>query len=495
MEKRHIHAAGNAMVWKLAQMGGVKVIYLIRLLILAILLAPADFGLVAIATAATGFLLSVTNFGLIPAVVQAENMDDQKYDAAWTFDMTRSIVVAALTILLAPVIADIFGEPLAVPIIRALALRPFIESMTSIKVAALNRDLSFRPLAYLKIVEAIANTVISVCLAHFVGVWAIVFGSLGGAVSMVIASYVLAPYRPRASFNWSAARSLMNFGGWVFLTSLVAMAGNYGLRIAISRQLGAEGLGLYFVAVQLAYLPNEVANEAVGAVAFPLFARLQSNVSQATRAFRALFSGLAAVIFPVCALIIVLAPTLTHDILGPGWAGTEEVIRVLSLVVMIGTFGEVAVSVFKGFGQPYRITLLEVIQSSMTISFVWALTRRFGLVGSAMAWLPAILFSQLLSIRFLHQMLDHPLRGLQNAFIAILTATTLCFIVAMTASSLIPGVPGLITAVALGGGVTILLLWVADRRYNLGFAHNLVLAFPQFASFLRILPSESKKRY
>ena len=368
-----MRAAGNAMVWKLVQMGGVKIIFLIRLLVLAILLAPSDFGLVAIATAATGFLLSLTNFGLVPAVVQAENMDDVKYDAAWTFDMTRSLIVASLTIVFAPTIANIFAEPLAVPIIRVLALRPFIESITSIKVAALNRDLSFRPLAYLKIVEAISNTVISVSLARFFGVWAIVFGSIGGALCMVIASYILAPYRPHISFNWKAVNSLMNFGGWVFLTSLVAMAGNYGLRIAISRQLGAEGLGLYFIAVQLAYLPNEVANEAVGAVAFPLFARLQGNISQATRAFRALFSGLAAVIYPACALIIVLAPTLTHDILGPSWVGTEEVIRVLSLVVMIGTFGEVAVSVFKGFGQPYRITFLEVIQSSVTISFVWVL--------------------------------------------------------------------------------------------------------------------------
>jgi O-antigen/teichoic acid export membrane protein len=232
MEKRHMHAAGNAMVWKLAQMGGVKIIYLIRLLVLAILLTPADFGLVAIATAATGFLMSLTNFGLIPAVVQAENMDDVKYDSAWTFDVTRSFIVASLTIIFASVIANIFAEPRAIPIIQVLALRPLIESMASIKLAALNRDLSFRPLAYLRIVEALFNSVISIALAKFIGVWALVLGSTGGAISMVIASYIVAPHRPRASFNLGGIRPLINFGGWVFLTSLIAMAGNYGLRIA-----------------------------------------------------------------------------------------------------------------------------------------------------------------------------------------------------------------------------------------------------------------------
>lgn len=484
IEHTHMRAAGNAMVWKLVQMGGVKVIYLIRLLVLAVLLTPADFGLMAIATAAIGFLMSLTNFGLIPALVQAEHMDDVKYDSAWTFEVTRSFIVAALTIIFAPVIANIFAEPLAIPLIQVLALRPLIESMTSIKVAALNRDLSFRPLAYLRIVEAIFDSIISISLAGFVGVWSLVFGSIGGVISMVIASYIFAPYRPHIAFNLIPIRSLMNFGGWVFVTSLITMAGNYGLRIAISQQLGVEGLGLYFIAVQFAYLPSEVASEAVGAVAFPLFARLQSNKSQATKAFRALFSGLAAVLYPVCALLMVLAPTLIHDILGPNWAGTEGVIRVLALVVMIGIFGEVAVSVFKGFGQPYRITILEVIQSSITISFVWILTRRFGLVGSALAWLPAILLSQLLCMLFLQNILENPFKGLYNPLMAIAAATGLCSLVAMTASYFVPGVTGLVLATTLGVCSTALLLWVTDRRYKMGFAQNLALAFPQVVAFI-----------
>jgi O-antigen/teichoic acid export membrane protein len=487
IEQRPMRAAGNAMLWKLVQMGGVKMIYMVRLFVLAILLVPADFGLVAIATSATGFLLGLTNVGLIPAVVQAKDMDDEKYDAAWTFDMSRSFVVATLTIIFAPVIANIFAEPMAVPIIRALALRPLLESTMSIKVAALNRNLTFRPLAYLRIVEALFNTTISIALAKFVGVWALVFGPIGGALAMAIASYVLAPYRPRLSFNWNAVKPLMNFGGWILVTGLVAMAGSYGLRIAISRQLGVEGLGLYFLAAQLAYLPNEVAREAVGAVAFPLFARLQNSVAQATRAFRALFSGLAAVLYPIGALLIVLAPTLIHDVLGPKWAGTEDVIRVLSLVIMIGIFGEVAVSVFKGFGQPYRITLLEVVQSTVTISLVWFLTSRVGLVGAALAWVPAIFLSQGLSARFLLSILDQPFRGLLAPFMAVIAATGLCVAVAMTASHYVPGVAGLVLAAALGGLATMAFLWFADRRYELGFANDLALIFPQFAAFFGLL--------
>lgn len=480
------------MVWRAIQLFGIKGIFLVRMLVLARLLFPEDFGLFAIASSATGFLMGITNVGLIPAVVQAENMEERTYAAVWTFDMTRSLLIASLTIILAPFIAEVFAEPLAVPIIRVLALRPLFESMISIKVTALNRDLSFRPLAYLKIVEAIVSTALSIGLAPLVGVWALVFGGLGGALSTVVVSYILAPYRPEIQYDWQAIKPLMNFGWWVLVTSLVSMTGSYGLRIAISRELGAEGLGLYFIAMQLAYVPSDFARELIGGVAFPLFARLQKDVTQALKAFWALFSGMSAILYPICALLIILAPTLTHDVLGPNWAGTEDVIRILTLVVMIGVFGEVAVTVFRGFGHIYIITLLEVIQSSVTISFVWMLTSRLGLAGAAWAWLPAILLSQGVSMFFIRRILGQPVQGLQKTFVAILGATGFCGLIAWTVSHLVPGLAGLIVAATLGATFAVVFMWMADRRFGLGFSRNLALIFPQFAGFFgvsRIEPS------
>jgi O-antigen/teichoic acid export membrane protein len=101
-----MRAAGIAMLWQSLQMGGVKVIYMVRLLVLAILLTPADFGLIAIATSAIGFLMNLTNFGMIPALVQAEELDQATVQTAWTFDTTRSILISGLTILFAPLIAS-----------------------------------------------------------------------------------------------------------------------------------------------------------------------------------------------------------------------------------------------------------------------------------------------------------------------------------------------------------------------------------------------------
>lgn len=489
-EQRPLRVAGTAMLWQAFQMGGVKALYMVRLLILAILLTPADFGLIAIALAATGFLLNLTNFGLIPALVQADDMDDSKYDAVWTFDMTRSVIVTALTIILAPQIAQIFAEPRAVPIIQVLALRPLIESMMSIKVAALNRNLTFRPLAFLKIIEAVFNAIISIGLAKFFGVWAMVFGMIGGALSMLVASYILAPYRPRILYDWQSVKPLLKFGGWLLITGVIAMAGNFGLRIVISRQLGAEGLGLYFLAAQLAFVPSEVASEVVGTVAFPLFARLQSRLQEAARAFQAILTGLMALLYPISALIIVLSPVLVQDILGTKWNGTVPLIQVLALVTMIGLLGDATIPLVKGFGQPYRVTQIELVQSSSLILMIWFFTSRYGMVGAALAWLPAIICVQILCLYFIQDIFHGSLVEARRPLLAILLATIAGAGISYLAIHALPNIPGLVIASLLAVLVIGSILWFSDHRYSLGLVRNIAIAFPQLASFLKIRNSD-----
>ena len=487
-----MRAAGSAMLWQAFQMGGVKVVYMIRLLALAILLTPADFGLIAIALSATSFLLNLTNFGLIPAVVQATDMDDAGYDAVWTFDVTRSVIVTTLTILFAPLIAGIFAEPRAVIIIQVLALRPLIESLTSIRTAALNRNLTFRPLAFLKIIEAIFNAAISISFAKTFGVWAMVFGMIGGAISMVIASYILAPYRPRLLFDWNVVKPLMRFGGWLLVTGVLAMLGNFGLRIVISRQVGADGLGLYFLATSLAFLPSEVASEVVGTVAFPLFARLQSSLQQATRAFQAILTGLMALLYPICALIIVLSPILVKDILGEKWNGTVSLIQILTVVTMIGLLGDATIPLVKGFGQSYRITQIELVQSSSLIFMIWFFTNRFGVTGAALAWLPAITFVQILCVYFIWDIFHDPLKDARKPLFAIFIATLAGAGIAYTIISLLPNIVGLIFAGLFAAVVTGGILRVTDQRYSLGLIRNIATAFPQVTAILKFGKTEIK---
>jgi O-antigen/teichoic acid export membrane protein len=262
------------------------------------------------------------------------------------------------------------------------------------------------------------------------------------------------------------------------------MAGSYVLRVVISRQLGAAELGLYFLGAQLAFLPLEVASEVVGPVAFPLFARLQSNVRQTTRAFRTVLTGMSALLFPVCALIIALAPTLVQEILGPRWAGTVPVIRILALVSMIGVFGEATVPVLSGLGQPYKVTIIEGVQSSLIILFVPGLVGRFDLTGAALAWLPAIVVAQVFSAAVVQRILFRPFDGLVAPMLVITAASGVGAVVAIGVDNIVPGLAGFVVANLLAVAIIGVLLWASDRRFALGLADDLGRAFPQVATLV-----------
>ncbi|MGH2536479.1 MAG: oligosaccharide flippase family protein [Candidatus Promineifilaceae bacterium] len=485
-----VQRAGSALAWQTIQLGGLKLIFLLRLLILARLLRPDDFGLLTIAASAIGFMLSLTNFGIVEALVQGAVVNERGYNSAWTVTLGRALVVTAGVFLAAPLAAEIFSEPRSVELIRVLAFRPLLDALASAKVAGLTRDLHFRPLAALRLSEALANTVISIALALPLGVWSLVIGTLAGSITRLVISYRVAPHRPRIILDAAAIRPLLQFGRWIYFSSLIAMAGGNILRIAIARQLGAAELGLYYLASQIAFLPAEVASEVVGSVAFPLYARLQRNVQLAARVFRTFFSGMAALLYPASMLIIALAPSLEAGVLGPQWVGTAPIMRILALVSMIGLFGNATRPILRGLGQPQRATAVGLVQYALLVMLVWWLAGRFGAVGAAAAWLPAVAASQVISALFMTRLFPGSLGGLRSPLVAVVFASAAGGMAAYGLDRIGPGLASLILAIAAGSLVSYILLWLLERRFSLGFGHNLAHFFPQIARRVGIPPVE-----
>jgi O-antigen/teichoic acid export membrane protein len=481
MKERLAEQAGTALFWKTVQQAGVKSVFLIRLIVLARLLAPEDFGLLAIAMTAVGFLLKITDVGMIPALVQRPDVTNYHYDTAWTIGILRALIITGIVFLSAPIIAAIFAEPRAVNIIRVLSILPLIEAAASIKIAELTRYLRFRPLAIAKMMDALTNMIVSISLSLSLGVWALVAGTLAGPVAYLTMSYILAPYRPRLFLGRRVAQSLIRYGRWIFVSSIVAVMGSVVLRIVISRQLGVAALGLYFLAAKIAFLPSEVARQVVGEVAFPLYASLQSNIHQVAKAFRSILTGILFMLAPVFVLIIVLAPSLVYDVLGTHWKGTVPLIQLLAVAGIIGLVGDAAAPVLKGLGKPNQFAALEGVQSLLLIISAWIFTKQFGLVGACYAWFPASLACTLTGVIFLMRILPRPLVGIGSPVLAITLASAAGAIVASSIHSLIPNLVGFLIASVLAGLVIGTLLLISDRRYDLGLVNGLIRAIPQLS--------------
>jgi O-antigen/teichoic acid export membrane protein len=323
-------------------------------------------------------------------------------------------------------------------------------------------------------------------LAPGFGVWALVAGTLSGSLGRLAISYLVAPHRPRLAFQGSAARSLIRFGRWVFLAALFTTIGDALLRLLISRQLGASDLGVYYLATRLTFLLGGTIIDVGTSVAFPIYARLQEDREAAVRIFRAVWSATTVLVVPGFALLIALTPSLVSDVLGANWVGSAPVLRVLALVCILSLFGDVTAPVWQGMGQPWRNTLIEAVQSVLLLLGVWWLTSRFGVVGAALAWIPAIGMSQLLSAVFLPRVLPKPLAGLSPIGFAVLTASAAGAATAAWIDTHLPGIPGVVAAAVVGAGLCLALLWLADRRIGLGLMRSLVQVFPQLSSIRQL---------
>jgi O-antigen/teichoic acid export membrane protein len=482
--------AGAALLWQAVQTAGEKSIYVVRMLALAFLLSPQDYGLVAIAVVSVEFVMSLTDFGLFPALVQRRDPSDRDYHTAWTLRLVRSLAVSCSIWAASPWIADLFGEPAASDVIRVVALRPVIQATASMRVAALTRALGFRSLSGLKLSEALLNTVLAVALAPMLGVWAVVAGMLAGVTAGSLLSYWVAPYRPRISFDAAAAAELLRFGRWIFATAVIAAFGRTVLQATISSELGAAELGLYFLAAKLAFLPADLAAEAVGAVAFPVYARIGDDPAALARAVRANLVGIAALLIPPLALIAALAPTLTTDVLPERWAATAPVIQILVVASGLGLFGEVVVPIFKGLGHPARIVWLELAQSGLVILGVALLGSRFGVAGAAAAWIPATLASQAVAYLQLRWTVPRPLAGIAAPLAAVGVATLLTGGTAIAVDYAIPGWAGFLLAAVAGAGAAATILWVFDRNLGLGLLGLLTRLFPEPARRLGLVPTD-----
>jgi O-antigen/teichoic acid export membrane protein len=339
-------------------------------------------------------------------------------------------------------------------------------------------------LSFIYIPPIFVDTVISILLARILGVWALIIGALAGALILVLFSYLFSPYLPHVNLNPHLTRPLVRFGRWVFLSKVIAMVGATTLQVIISRQLGSASLGIYYLAIRLAFIPNGISSQVIGEIAFPLFSRYQNDVRKLTKAFQKIFTAMVALLLPFLALLIVLAPTLTEEVLGSRWLGTAPILRILAFAGLVGLFGDAVGPLFKGIGQPYKVVLLEFTQSILVILLAWYLTTQMGLAGATLAWLLATTSSQLIALFFITRQLPATFSEIRAPLLVIFLTSGGSAMAGLGLGKLIPGIYGFVIAVCFSLGIYALSLWFLDRPLKLGLLNTFITAFPQFTPLL-----------
>jgi O-antigen/teichoic acid export membrane protein len=464
--KRLAAQAGTAMRWRATQLAGVQLIYFLRLLVLAALLAPDAFGLLAIASVALSTLMRISDVGMVPALVQHPDATREQHDAAWTVGLLRALLVTMALVVAAPLIAAAFKEPRATAIIQALALRPTIEALASIGIARLTRELKFRQLAFIYLPGAAVDLLVAVVLAPKIGVWALVVGTLAGSVTMVALSHGFAPHRPRVRFHWSEIVPLVDFGRWVMAAGVVTLAGTLLTQLAVSRLLGATALGLFFLAVKLAYLPLDAANSVVGSVAFPMFARLREDAVASARAFRTVLTGMYLLMLPGYALIFALVPEL-EAVLGPQWTGTTPIVRILCVAGLAAVAGNMLGPYLMGHGNARGAFIVESTNTLVSVLAVWPCILLLQVNGAAVSWLLGGVATLVLTVAWLRTLLPGMAPASGRRLAAGVDVAVGSAAVAWLVAAPLAGLTGLVAGGFAGAAAGALLLWWQNFAFDL----------------------------
>ncbi len=366
---------------------------LISTLILARLLTPADFGVVAMAVAFISMAELLGAFGFDVAIIHNQRATDAEYNSAWTCNILLGACIALIMVVAAVPISHFYRRPELVAVVLALALGPLIAAAQNIGVVAFRKELDFRREFRFQVGRKIAGFMVVVPLAVILrNYWALVAGMLFSQVAGTTLSYLMHPYRPRPTL--SKFRQLFHFSRWMLLNNVVLFARDRSSDFFLGRLGGPSDLGTYNVAYELANLPTSEISAPINRALLPGFAKMQSNDSVA-QAYRGAVQLLAMLALPASALLFGLAPYLVVLLLGPKWTSAIPVMKVLAFNGALMLFHSSISSILFGRGFPARVMLTNALHVvllvvSMTVALV---ELEAGPRGAAFAALGTALLS------------------------------------------------------------------------------------------------------
>lgn len=373
-------------LWMVAMNLTGRLLGTVRLLVLARLLTPHDFGLVGIALVVISLLQSFSATGLHLALIQRRERARDLFDTAWTLGLIRGGLMAGILEILAPAVGTFFASPEAVAIVRVMALVPVIDALGNIGVVELRRELTFGPYYVLHTSGVIADLCVAVPLAFWLeNAWALVGGWLALTGVQTVVSYGLHPYRPTLRLGRARVGELLGFGRWVLGSTAIGWLINDGVHAMVGRLLGVQALGLYQMAWRVAALPTTDVTQVVATVTVAAYAKLQDSLERVRLAYLRVLTVVALAAVPVAIGVGIYGEALVRVLLGERWTAIVPFLKVLGLFGLARSIGNTASPLFLGMGKPRLQTLTAVVELGLLAGLLSPLSLRLGLTGTAVA--------------------------------------------------------------------------------------------------------------
>jgi O-antigen/teichoic acid export membrane protein len=300
------------------------------------LLVPEDFGLVAMVTVFTAVLNLFATAGLSSATVQKATITKEEVSALFWINILVGVVLSLVCVLIAPLIVTFYHEPRLFWIMTAMGLAFLFNAAGVQPLALLQRQMRYIALSVIEVLGQLASLTFGIFLAVAgYGYWALVVGAIMLPATTTASAWIATAWTP-ARPSWPAGiGSMLHFGGTLTLNGLISYMTYSFDRFVLGRVWGASVLGYYGVASQLIFAPTQSLNTAVGGVMFSALSRLQQDNARFRSCFLKGYSLYVSMTIPITIFAGVFAKDIISVALGPQWAESAVIFRLLAPAVLI----------------------------------------------------------------------------------------------------------------------------------------------------------------
>jgi teichuronic acid exporter len=326
----------SSIFWLAWSRGVVQLLSFATTVLIARILVPADYGVMALASVFIGTAVVLADMGLGTAIIQFRDLDRRELNTCFWIIVTLAAIGCAALVLGAPVIARWFAVPRLADVLRVLALALPVTACSVVSDSLLRKRLALDRVSQ---AEIISNTValpvmVGCALAGF-GVWTLVTGSLVVAVVKSVATFAFAPWVPGFRIGGKRAKEMLDFSVTTLGVSVMWALKEHTDVLVIGKITGQVTVGFYSMAKDLAMLPTAKISNVVNVLSSPMMAELQTDVEAMRRAFYRAVRLTSAIALPASTGMALVADDMVGVLLGPKWLPAVTILRLLCLYAAV----------------------------------------------------------------------------------------------------------------------------------------------------------------
>ncbi len=454
-----------------------RLIGLISMMILARLLTPADFGIIAMATVVVGLVDVLLDLGVNIALIHNHTAEHEDYDTAWTLRLIQAGIVALSIFVFSPLAADYYHNPLVTDVLRVMSLNVVIGGLENIGIVTFQKNMEFGidfKFFFYKRVTGFLVTLVGAFVLHTY--WAMVFGALAGRVMGVFLSYGMHKHRPR--FCLTRLSHIWSFSQWVLVRNIGSYLDSRTDKLLVGGRTSAGMTGEYAIADEIAAMPTSELLAPLGRVLFPAFVLKRGDPEAFARSISTAIGVQALVAIPACAGLATVAHDAVWVLLGQKWLASIPLIQVLAMVNLIVALIHSTGYALLAIGQVRMLAAVSWLQAGLFLFTAIILLPHAGANELALIRLAAVTVGSMTSIGIvLTQIKALSMRAFFGPLIRPLIAAGLMALLLHELQPMMSSVVPwgrLLIEVCAGGimyTICILLMWVVTGKREGGEAY------------------------